>query len=191
MYYGSFNTGSTIYFYFTTHAQTGAAIAPSSAFEVADFKLYKNGSATERSSQAGWTITSPFDSITGLHQLAIDTSDNTDAGFYAAGAEYTLVLSPDETVDSLSVVKVIGHFSLERSISAWVTAIVAGVFGQVIGGTRTFLQTMRGLSAVAFGKSSGLATNTAIFRNPEDTKDVVTATVDTDGNRTAVTTDLT
>jgi len=36
---------STIYFQFTTHAQTGAAVAPNSAFEAADVILYKNGSA--------------------------------------------------------------------------------------------------------------------------------------------------
>lgn len=101
---------TTLPFPITTHAQTGAAVAPSSAFEVGDFILYKNGSATQRSSTAGWTITSPFDSITGLHMLLIDLSDNTDAGFYSAGAFYTLVLSPDETVDTLAVVRVVGTF---------------------------------------------------------------------------------
>lgn len=190
VYLGSYNTGSTVRIAFTTHAQTGAAIAPSSAFEAADIKLYKNGSATDRSSQSGWTMTSPFDSITGLHQLEIDTSDNADAGFYSAGAEYMIVLSPDETVDSLAVVRVLGYFSLERSISAQVTSIVAGIFAQVIGGTRTFLQTLRGLSATQLGKASGLSTTTGVYRDPEDTKDVVTATIDADGNRTAITLDL-
>jgi hypothetical protein len=114
-YLGDFNTGGTVTIQFTTHAQTGAAIAPSTAFEAADVRLYKNGSAVERTSTSGWTMTSPFDSITGLHQLQIDLSDNTDPGFYAAGGEYTAVLSPDtETVDALSVVSVIGRFSIER-----------------------------------------------------------------------------
>jgi hypothetical protein len=104
--------GSTIHLLFTTHAQTGAAVAPNSAFEAADVILYKDGSATQRTSQAGWTMTSPFDSITGLHQLAIDLSDNTDAGFYAAGSSYKAVLSPDETVDGLATVRVIGWFTI-------------------------------------------------------------------------------
>lgn len=186
-YLGSFNTGSTVYLYFTTHAQTGAAVAPSSAFESADVRIYKNGSATQRTSEAGYTMTSPFDSITGLHLLSIDLSDNTDAGFYAAGNEYTVVLSPDETVDSLAVVKVLATFSIERSVSQIVTA----VWAQVIGGTRTAIQTMRGFSAVLLGKASGLGTTTAVYRDPEDTKDVVTATVNADGERTAITTDLT
>lgn len=186
-YLGSYNAGSTIYVYFTTHAQTGAAIAPSSAFEAADVRIYKNGSATQRSSEAGYTMTSPFDSITGLHLLSVDLSDNTDAGFYAAGSEYTIVLSPDETVDSLAVVSVIGSFSIERSVSQIVTA----VWAQAIGGARTALQTMRGFSAVLLGKASGLGTTTVVYRNPEDTKDVVTATVTADGDRSAITTDLT
>lgn len=112
MYLGFRPVGSIVYIFVTTHAQTGASIAPSSAFEVGDFLLYKNGSATQRSSTAGWSITSPFDSITGLHVLAIDLSDNTDAGFYAAGSHYDLVLSPDETIDGLVVVRVVAAFDI-------------------------------------------------------------------------------
>lgn len=103
--------GATTYIYFTTNSAAGAAVAPSSGFEVADVLLYKNGSATQRSSNSGWTMVSPFDSIVGLHQLAIDLSDNTDAGFYATGNNYTAVLSPDETIDSQTpITSVIGQF---------------------------------------------------------------------------------
>ena len=42
------------------------------------------------------------------------------------------------------------------------------------------------------GKLSGAATTTVVIRNAvADTKDRITATVDEDGNRTAITTDLT
>ena len=56
--------------------------------------------------------------------------------------------------------------------------------------------TLRGFfrlaSAALFGKASGLATTTAVFRNAiADSKARITATVDVDGNRTAVTTDQT
>lgn len=99
---------------FTTHASTGAPVAPASAFENADVKIYKNGNAAEKTTQNGVTMTSPFDSITGLHCLTIDTSNDTgDGGFWVAGAVYTLVLSPDETVDSVAVVKVIGQFGIK------------------------------------------------------------------------------
>lgn len=98
---------------FTTHASTGAPVAPSSAFEAADVKIYKNGNAAEKTTTNGVTMASPFDSITGLHCVTIDTSNDTgDGGFWAAGAVYTLVLSPDETVDSVAIAKVIGQFGL-------------------------------------------------------------------------------
>lgn len=98
---------------FTTHAGDGSPVAPLSAFENADVRIYKNGSSTEKTSQNGVTMTSPFDSVTGLHALTIDTSNDTgDSGFWVAGAVYTLVLSPDETVDGKAVAKVIGQFGL-------------------------------------------------------------------------------
>ena len=71
MNYGDVAVNATVRFTFTTQAATGAAVAPSSAFEAADIRLYKGSSATDRSSQAGWTMTSPFDSITGLNHLTI------------------------------------------------------------------------------------------------------------------------
>ena len=101
---------------FTTHASTGAPVAPASAFEAADVKIYKNGNAAEKTTSNGVTMTSPFDSITGLHCVTIDTSNDTgDGGFWVAGAVYTLVLSPDETVDSVAVAKVIGQFGIVLS----------------------------------------------------------------------------
>lgn len=112
---GFYNTSSsrtTVRFAFTTHAATGAPVAPSSAFEAADLIIYKDGSDTQRTSANGVTMTSPFDSITGLHHVSIDLTDNTDSGFYAAGSWYMVVLSPDETVDSLAVAKVLAYFEI-------------------------------------------------------------------------------
>lgn len=99
---------------FTTHDSAGAPLAPLSAFEAADVKIYKNGSASEKTSTNGLTMTSPFDSIVGLHCLVIDTSnDSGDAGFWVGGNFYTVVLNPDsETVDGQTALKVIGTFGL-------------------------------------------------------------------------------
>lgn len=55
----------------------------------------------------------------------------------------------------------------------------------------TVRQAMRLLVAVEGGKVSGAGTTTMTFRNVADTKDVVVATVDSSGNRTALTRDLT
>ena len=48
-------------------------------------------------------------------------------------------------------------------------------------------QILRMCSAVLLGKASGLDTTTAVYRDAADVKDRVTATVDADGNRSAVT----
>jgi hypothetical protein len=111
---------------FTTHASTGAPVAPSTAFEAADVRIYKNGNAAEKTTTNGVTMTSPFDSITGLHCVTIDTSNDTgDGGFWIAGAVYTLVLSPDETVDSVAVAKVIGQFGIQLFPTAPTAVAVA------------------------------------------------------------------
>jgi hypothetical protein len=71
---------------FTTHDGNGAPVAPLSAFENADVKIYKNGANTKRPPQNGVTMTSPFDSIVGLHCVVIDTSNDTgDSGFWTTG----------------------------------------------------------------------------------------------------------
>lgn len=105
---------ATVTCMFTTHSSTGAPVAPNSAFEAADVLIYKNGNAAQKTTANGVTMTSPFDSITGLHCVVIDTSNDTgDGGFWVAGAVYTLVLSADETVDGVAVAKVIGQFGIE------------------------------------------------------------------------------
>lgn len=52
-------------------------------------------------------------------------------------------------------------------------------------------QALRLMASVLFSKASGLGTSTAVFRNFGDSKDRVTATVDANGNRSAITTDAT
>lgn len=114
-YIGDFAEDSTVRIALTTNDGSGGAVAPSSAFEVADFRVYKNGSATQKTSDNGMTITSPFDSVTGLHTLEIDTSNDTgDSGFWTTGADYWVVAVPDETVDSQTVVQVVASFSIEN-----------------------------------------------------------------------------
>jgi len=54
---------------------------------------------------------------------------------------------------------------------------------------RTVRQGLRLMLAALAGKASGMATTTAVFRDTNDTKDRISATVDADGNRSAVTLD--
>lgn len=288
---GDFFLGQTVYVKFSSADTTGGRADFSSALEAADIRLYKNGGATERSSTSGFTVTSGFDSMVGVNHVAIDTSDNTDAGFYAVGNDYQIVAYPDETLDGESVAAVIGHFSIQNrpasqgalwrgtlsaiadgSITlpsgngmdheanlavslesgtnargkarflvysgsgevwnvdpAWnvegqttpsgtiiasvftapmlpttvipdvnvaqisedaVTEMAAGVFSRAFNAaysSLTFDELVKLMAAVLLGKASGLGTNTATFRNLADSGDAVVATVDADGNRTAVT----
>jgi hypothetical protein len=65
------------------------------------------------------------------------------------------------------------------------------IFDEQIGdSTVTFRQALKLMVAALGGKASGAATTTMTFRNVADTTDVIVATVDADGNRTAVTLSL-
>jgi hypothetical protein len=175
---------ATVAVYFTTHQANGAAVAPSSAFEEADVAIYKNGSATQKATTNGLTMTSPFDSVTGLHCLLIDTSvDTGDSGFWAAGASYTVILSPDETVDGIAVLKVLATFSLGMGATALLD-LAAGIETN-----RTMRQALRLMLSALAGKASGLGTTTATFRDTNDGVNRIVATVDADGNRSVVTLD--
>lgn len=108
-YLGDFHLGQSIYFYLATFDSLGGNVAPSSAFEDADFIVYQNGNATQIT--AGITATSPFDAETGFHLVTIDTSN----AAYSRGADYTLCLAPDETIDGQTITAApLGHFSIEN-----------------------------------------------------------------------------
>lgn len=113
-YFGDYPTSATVRIPFATFASATGASITMTGFVVGDVKVYKNGGTTERSSTAGFTATTDFDALTGLHMLALDTSDNTDAGFWAAGNEYQVAVDA-VTVDSQTVRFWVGCFSIERS----------------------------------------------------------------------------
>lgn len=100
-----FNAGDTVYFFFDTYDSNGASVTIT-GLAVTDIEVYKNGSVTQRSSDSGYALLDTdgidFDGTVGLHGFSIDTSDNTDAGFWADGAQY-LVNVNAITVDSQTV----------------------------------------------------------------------------------------
>lgn len=113
-YWGDYPVGATIRIPFATFAGATGASITMTGFAAADVEIYKNGGTTQRSSDNGYTATTDFDSLTGLHMLVIDTSDNTDSGFFAAGNEYQVAIST-VTIDSQTVSFWAGTFSIERS----------------------------------------------------------------------------
>lgn len=68
---------------------------------------------------------------------------------------------------------------------------VDDVLDEAVEGTRTVRQYLRAIAATLFGKLSGAGTTEVTIRDVDDSKDRVVATVDADGNRSAITLDLT
>jgi hypothetical protein len=92
-------------FSFNTFSQTDEPITLAGTPSLA---VYKDGNTTE--STAGITLTVDFDSVTGLHRVAIDTSS--DGTFYAGGSEFSVLIVAG-TVDGNSVVgSEVASFSL-------------------------------------------------------------------------------
>ncbi len=72
-----------------------------------------------------------------------------------------------------------------------VAEIADGVHDEAVEGSETLRQAVRLIRAALVGKLSGAATTTVTIRDAADSKARITATVDEDGNRSAVTTDAT
>lgn len=72
---------------------------------------------------------------------------------------------------------------------ALTSAAVDAILDEVVEGTLTMRQMLRIMLSALAGKSSGGGTATITFRDVADGKARITATVDSNGNRTAITTD--
>lgn len=113
--WGSVPAGAVLPFPFTTHASSTGANITMTGLAVTDIEVYKGTSMTQRASDAGYTLLDTdgidIDGVTGFHGFSIDTGDNTDAGFYAAGSFYTVLVSAI-TVDTQTVSFIAGTFRL-------------------------------------------------------------------------------
>lgn len=116
MYIGDRQLGELITFTFNSYGTNSAPIAPSSAFAASDIKIYRITDGTVKSTSNGISVISPFDSITGQHRVAIDTSNASgDVGFWASGYDYESKLVTAKTVNSISVSGAfLSRFSLQN-----------------------------------------------------------------------------
>jgi len=106
-YLGDLTEDQTINFKFSTHAADGT---PTTLAGTPALKIYK-GAATDSEIATGVTLSVDFDGITGLNNVAIDTSAD---AFYAIGSDYSVVITTG-TVNSVSVVGVeLATFSIEN-----------------------------------------------------------------------------
>ena len=106
---GDFDASTVIYGKFTTYRPSTGA--PYTLGGTPALSVYKDNSTTQ--STTGVTLTVDFDSVTGLHHFAIDTS--ADGTFYAAGSFFDIVITTG-TVDSVSAVgTVVGSFTIRKN----------------------------------------------------------------------------
>ncbi len=107
--------GAVIPVFFDSFAGSTGASITISGLAITDIEIYKGTSMTQRSSDAGYVLLdtdgTDLDGITGIQGFSIDTGDNTDSGFYAAGSFYNVVVSAI-TVDSQTVNFVAHRFRL-------------------------------------------------------------------------------
>ena len=138
-------SGDVLPIFFSSYdGGTGASITMT-GLAITDVEIYRDGSITQRASDAGYTLLDTdgidFDTITGIHGFSIDTGDNTDAGFYTVGAWFTVVVSAI-TIDAQTVNFIAAQFRLMAAesvagkpkvdVDAWLgtaaaTPTVAGV----------------------------------------------------------------
>lgn len=114
--FGTVKPGTTLYIPFATYdSNDPTASVTMTGLAVTDIEIYKDGSVTQRASDAGYTLLdtdgTDFDTITGIHGISIDLADNTTAGFYAAGSQYWVVLS-SVTVDAGTISGILATFRI-------------------------------------------------------------------------------
>lgn len=111
-FYGDYDTTETVNIPFNTFSSDDpSASVTITNLAAGDIEIHKDGSTTQRSSDNGVTVSIDFDSITGNHMAHIDLSDNTDAGYYAAGSRYQVRME-GTTVDGATINAWIGSFSI-------------------------------------------------------------------------------
>ena len=104
---GTVRPGTTIYIPFNTFdSNDPSASVTISGLATTDIEVYKDGSTTQRASDAGYSLLDTdgidFDGTTGIHGISIDLADNTTANFYESGSQYWVVIA-SITVDAATV----------------------------------------------------------------------------------------
>lgn len=133
--------------------------------------------------KAGHVAAGSFGEEVQAHSLSSEipsAADNADAVWDEAKAGHVGAGSFGEEVQA---------HALSTEISALNNISVADILAATIEGSITLVQALRLILAVGVGKLSGAATTNVKIRDTGDSKDRVDATVDADGNRTAVTLD--
>jgi len=95
----------------------------------------------------------------------------------------------DVKVDTAAILADTGTDGVVLKAAGLAADAVDEILDEVVEGTTTLRQAIKIMMSALAAKVSGGGTTTITFRDVGDTKDRITATVDADGNRTAMTLD--
>lgn len=126
-YLGKVKPGSTVFVPFHTFdSNDPSASVTITGLATTDIEVYKDASMTQRASDSGYALVDTdgidLDSTTGIHGVTIDLSDNTTAGFWAAGSDYVVVVA-SITVDAATINFIPVRFSIGYEGAAHETSI--------------------------------------------------------------------
>lgn len=163
----AFNTAGLLVYY--RRGATGAATAITLA--------------TLANAQAAWS-SGGFVQVDATNLPGVYRLDVPDAAL-ATGVDTVLI---GGTGTNIAIQPVTVDLPTDDVYAAGIT--VEGFFSRAFSaayGSHTFDELVKMFAAVLLGKVSGLAAGSPVFRNLADNANVVSATTDADGNRTAVT----
>lgn len=176
---GAVPANSVLPIFWTSHDAATGANETMSGLATSDIEVYKGTSITQRSSDAGYALIDTdgldIDSLTGVNGISIDLSDNTDAGFYAAGSFYNVIVGP-VTIDAQTMYV---HVATFRIVAAEHTA--GYVVATIKDGTGTGeIDTTSGgvlVSAIAANAITATAINADAITDAKVASDVTIASV--------------
>ena len=94
MYLGDFAEDVTIVVPFTT-TLGGAGVAPSTALAASDVIVVKDGTSLKATAN-GISVSESVGGTVGAHSITLNTSTDTgDAGFWVAGSDYAVLVTPE------------------------------------------------------------------------------------------------
>jgi len=160
-------------------------------YELSTETVFRAGVNEIMASEEGIVFTDPL-----IHNTEVTVSGTTFARTIEVTNGYSVTFTPDSQWSVRLVDSNNNLFDVENGIlnqnQVQVIAQNSGglikgdISEQVVEGSRTVQQALRIILSALAGKLSGADTTTVKIRDTGDTKDRITATVDSKGNRTAV-----
>ena len=151
----------------------------------ADIRLSKNGGAFAQSSN----VAGATHNENGYYDVPLNTTDANTLGTLRVAVSKSgalpvwqdFMVVPANVWDSM-----FGASTLNVNVSTMSSGAVDSILDDPVEGSYTMRQLLRLMASALLGKASGGGTATITFRDLGDSKDRITATVTSNGNRTTV-----